>query len=230
VSSCLLGHAVRWNGSHKRDPDLASVLGRHFEWVPVCPEEELGLGVPRDPIQLEGDPQSPRLISRTTRTDLTAPMQAFARRRVRALQALDLCGYVLKAGSPSCGMERVPVHGRASGRRKQGVGAFARVLMERLPLLPAEEEERLHDARLRENFIERVFAFRRVKDLLETGPSARGLAEFHQRHQLLVLAHSPEHDGRLSRLVAQARGARARVARRYAELFMQALRVPAKHV
>lgn len=231
VSSCLLGRAVRWNGGHKRDPCVASVLARHVEWVPVCPEMELGLGVPREPIRLEGDPKSPRLISRTTRTDLTARMQAFARRRVRSLEALDLCGYVLKADSPSCGMERVRVHGRAAGRRKQGVGAFARVLMERLPLLPVEEEGRLHDARLRENFIERVFAFRRVKDLLATGPPARGLVEFHTRHKLLVLAHSPEHDGRLTRLVAQARGARARaVARRYALLFMQALRVPANHV
>jgi len=228
VSSCLLGREVRWNGTHKRHPYLASVLGRHVEWVPVCPEEELGLGVPREPIQLEGDPRSPRLISRTTRADLTARMRAFARRRVRSLEALDLCGYVLKADSPSCGMERVRVHGRSPGRGTQGVGAFARVLMERLPLLPVEEEGRLDDAPLRENFIERVFAFRRLKDLLATGPSARGLIAFHTRHEILVLAHSPEHDRRLGRLVAQARGARARaVARRYAELFMQALRVPA---
>jgi uncharacterized protein YbgA (DUF1722 family)/uncharacterized protein YbbK (DUF523 family) len=216
VSSCLLGHEVRWNGGHKRDPYLTTVLDRHFEWIPVCPEEEMGLGVPREPIRLEGDPRAPRLVSRTTRTDLTARMRAFARRRVRALEALDLCGYILKAGSPSCGM-----------RGRQGVGAFARVLLERMPLLPVEEEGRLNDPRLRENFIERVFASRRVKDLLATGSAARDLVAFHTRHKFLVLAHSPELYRRLGRLVAAGRGRHA-----YAVLFMQALRVkatPRKH-
>jgi uncharacterized protein YbgA (DUF1722 family)/uncharacterized protein YbbK (DUF523 family) len=227
VSSCLLGREVRWNGGHKRDPYLTTDLAGHFEWVAVCPEEEMGLGVPREPVRLEGDPRAPRLVARTTGTDLTARMQAFARRRVKALEALDLCGYILKARSPSCGMERVPVHGRASGARR-GVGAFARVLMERLPLLPVEEEGRLQDPRLRENFIERVFACHRVKDLLAGGPAARDLVAFHTRHKCLVLAHSPDHYRRLGRLVAAASGARARAAaRRYAALFMQALRVPA---
>src|SRR2546428_9751094 len=110
ISACLLGHEVRYDGGHKRDPFLAETLGRFVEWVPVCPEMELGLGVPREPIRLEGDPAAPRLVAANSRRDLTRAMTRLAPARAEQLARLDLVGYVLKKDSPSCGMERVPGH------------------------------------------------------------------------------------------------------------------------
>lgn len=232
ISSCLLGQEVRWNGAHKRDSWLVETLGPFVEWVPVCPELELGLGVPREPIRLEGNPKAPRLVGRESRTDLTDEMETFAAQRVEALGALDLCGYVLKSDSPTCGMERVKVHGEASGRPKAGVGLFARALMSRLPLLPIEEEGRLHDPGLRESFIERVFAFRRLRDLLASKPGGSRLMEFHARHKLLLMAHDPEGARRLGRIVAGAREAGGGAAGRYAVAFMETLKrraTPSRH-
>lgn len=160
VSSCLLGRPVRWDAGHKRDPCIADTLGRWFEWVPVCPEEELGLGVPREALRLEGDPGAPRLVLRDTRADITGRMTDWAEARVAGLAGLDLCGFILKRDSPSCGMNRVEVFGPAGSAGRKGVGIFARVLMARHPLLPVEAEDRLHDPRLRERFIENVLDYR----------------------------------------------------------------------
>src|SRR5438046_2947460 len=168
ISACLLGQAVRYDGGHKRDPFLAETLGRFVEWVPVCPEVELGLGVPREPIRLEGDAAAPRLVAAKSRRDLTRAMTRLARARAAELARLDLVGYVFKKDSPSCGMERVRVHGGGRPRRR-GTGLFARALMERLPLLPVEEEGRLGDAALRASFVERVFAHARWKGALAAG-------------------------------------------------------------
>jgi uncharacterized protein YbbK (DUF523 family) len=162
VSSCLLGEPVRWNGAHKREDCVTDLLGRLFEWVAVCPEVEIGLGVPREPIRLEGDPAAPRLVGTTSRLDLTERMEAFADRRVEQLASLGLCGYILKSASPTCGLERVEVHASAPGGSMQGVGLFARALTQRLPLLPIEEEGRLRDPGRRARFIEQVSAFARL--------------------------------------------------------------------
>src|SRR5262249_25167050 len=172
ISACLLGHEVRYDGGHKRDAFLTDTLGGWVEWVPVCPEVELGLGVPRETIRLEGDARAPRLLAPRSGRDHTEAMARLARGRADELARLDLDGYVLKKDSPSCGMERVRVWG-APGR--PGVGAFARVLMERLPLLPVEEEGRLRDPGLRENFVERLFAHRRWRRFLAAGPTRGGL-------------------------------------------------------
>src|SRR5215216_113600 len=138
ISACLLGHEVRWDGQHKRDGWLVEVLGPRVEWVPVCPELEIGLGVPREPIRLVGDPRAPRLVSESG-VDLTRRMRSWVEQRARELAALDLSAYVLKSGSPSCGMERVRVHSRKGGPpRREGVGVFARGLTKELPLLPVE--------------------------------------------------------------------------------------------
>src|SRR5262245_15064497 len=161
ISACLLGHEVRWDGGHKRDALLTDDLGRLFEWVAVCPEQEMGLGVPRPPLRLEGDPRAPRLVFKDSRADITDRMTAWAREGAARLVRLDLCGFVLKSGSPSCGMARVEVHGPGGGAVEEGTGIFARLLMDRLPLLPIEEESRLRDPRLRADFIDRVFACRR---------------------------------------------------------------------
>ena len=163
VSACLLGQEVRYDGGHKRDRFVTDVLGPFVEWVPVCPEVEIGLGVPRAPIRLEGDPDAPRLVDPLSGIDLTERMRRFAEARVAMLARLGIDGYVLKRDSPSCGIARVPVASEGATSRA-GMGIFARALKEALPTLPIEEEDRLHDARLRESFIERMRARRRSLD------------------------------------------------------------------
>ncbi len=228
ISSCLLGQEVRFDGGHKRDRYLTDTLGRFIEWVPVCPEFELGLGVPRQTLRLEGQGGDPRLVFRNSREDITPRMNAWSARRAEALDAEDLCGYVLKKDSPSCGMERVKVYGEGGAGRKEGVGLFARALMKRCPLLPVEEEGRLNDAPLRENFIERVFAYRRFRDLVAAGLTLGRLVPFHAAHKFLILSHSPKHYTALGRLVAGAKGLPARtLAERYGTLFMEGLAVQA---
>jgi len=224
ISACLLGQAVRWDGGHKRDPFLAA-LGRFVEWVPVCPEVELGLGAPREPIRLEGDPAAPRLVAASSRRDLTRAMTRLARARAAELARLDLVGYVFKKDSPSCGMERVRVHGEGGRPLRRGTGLFARALMERLPLLPVEDEGRLHDAALRARFIERVFAYARWKGAVAAGMTRRRLAAFHAAHERLLRANHPTACRRLGALVANAgkRPPRAVVAA-YGAGFMEALR------
>jgi uncharacterized protein YbbK (DUF523 family)/uncharacterized protein YbgA (DUF1722 family) len=224
VSSCLLGEQVRYDGQHKRDAFLADRLARFVELVPVCPEVELGLGVPRETIRLERREGAVRLVAPRSGRDLTEAMRRYAERRVAALARADLDGYVLKKDSPSCGMERVKVWNERGQAPKEGRGAFAEILLRRLPLLPVEEEGRLHDDALRENFVERVFAYRRVKDLFAGRWTLRELVAFHAREKLLVLAHDPAAYRRLGPLVAGAKGRpRAEVAREYAEGFTTAL-------
>jgi len=156
VSACLLGERVRYDGGHKNDRYLTGTLGRHVEWVPVCPEVECGLSVPREAMHLEGDPASPRLVTIRTHVDHTDRMLAWVRRRVEELAREDLCGYIFKANSPSCGRECVPVQDARGTVQESGVGLFARTFIDQFPLLPVEDEKRLHDPALRENFIERI--------------------------------------------------------------------------
>ena len=160
ISQCLLGDNVRYDGGHKRDGLLLEALGRHVEWVPVCPEVELGLGTPREPMRLMGDPQAPRLITITTGVDHTDAMNRFARQRVRELAGLDLSGYVFKADSPSCGVARVSLLNAQDIETQDGVGLFARAFMEHFPGIPVEEEGRLHDPQAVKLFLDRVLAYR----------------------------------------------------------------------
>lgn len=228
VSSCLLGEEVRFDGGHKRDQYVTGILGRYMQWVPVCPELELGLGVPREALRLVGDPEAPRLVTVKTNVDHTDGMLAWARARIDALEDMSLDGYILKSKSPSCGMERVRVYTEAGIPSRSGPGLYARVLMEALPLLVVEEEGRLNDPRLRENFIVRVFAHHRWRQLTRTRLGPGGLVAFHARHKLLLMAHSEPHLRALGRLVARARAERpSELARRYAEDFFAALRVKA---
>jgi uncharacterized protein YbbK (DUF523 family) len=161
ISACLLGERVRWNGDHKREPFLVDTVGRLVEWVPVCPEMEIGLGTPRPPVRLEKAPAKngggTRLVEIESRRDLTKKMDAYAARRVRELGALDLCGFVLKKDSPSCGLARVKVWSRSQATRT-GRGRFAEALLAALPDLPVEDEERLRDPGVRRSFFERVLA------------------------------------------------------------------------
>lgn len=161
ISSCLLGERVRYDGGHKLDQLLCDALGKFVEYVPVCPEAECGLGVPREAMRLVGRRRVPRLVTVETGIDYTERMAAWARERVVALERERLCGFVFKAGSPSCGMRCVAVYGRGGARRLVGTGIWARAFAEHFPLLPAEEEGRLRDRAVREDFIERVLAFGR---------------------------------------------------------------------
>lgn len=164
ISQCLLGDHVRYDGGHKRDTLLADTLSRQIEWVPVCPEVEAGLGVPREPMRLEGPPTSPRLVTITTNVDHTNTMARFSQRRVRELEALDLSGYVFKARSPSCGIGRVPLVSAQGVETPEGVGLFARAFMEHFPLIPVEDEDRLHDPQILKDFLKRVSDCCRSRD------------------------------------------------------------------
>jgi uncharacterized protein YbgA (DUF1722 family)/uncharacterized protein YbbK (DUF523 family) len=234
ISSCLLGERVRYDGQHKHDPYLTETLGQFFEWVPVCPEVECGLSIPREAMRLVGDPERPRLVTQKTGIDHTERMQAWARKRLRELEPLDLHGYVFKRASPSSGLERVKVYEGSGMPRKVGVGLWARAFTEHFPLLPAEEEGRLHDPVLRENFIERVFALKSFRETVARGRTRANLVEFHARHKLLLMSHSPEKLRELGRLVAHAKELPStELYERYQVLFLAALAVHAtvrKHV
>ncbi len=234
ISRCLLGDEVRFDGGHKRDNFLTDVLGQYVEWVPVCPEVETGLGTPREAMRLIGDPHRPRLVTIKSGTDHTGAVEKMTENRIKELEELDLSGYVFKKGSPSCGIERVRVYNEQGMPSRNGVGLFARAFIEQFPLIPVEEEGRLCDEPLRENFIERVFCYRRWQDLVQSGATRQTLVQFHTIHKYLLLAHSPQQYQVLGRLVGQAERYRPKdLANRYGELFMKALAMKAtvrKHV
>jgi uncharacterized protein YbgA (DUF1722 family)/uncharacterized protein YbbK (DUF523 family) len=229
VSACLLGRKVRYDGQHKRDAFVADVLGPFVEWVPVCPELEVGMGVPREPVRLVGSVAAPRLVAEKSGKDHTEAMMRFAEARVRELEQLDLAGYVTKKDSPSCGMERVRVYPARGGTpRRDGVGMFVAALAARLPLLPIEEEGRLNDPVLRESFVERIFAHVRWKAAVARGLRRADLVAFHTAHKLALMAHSPAAYRTLGALVGGvAKGPIARTAEAYGRGFMLALRTPA---
>jgi uncharacterized protein YbgA (DUF1722 family)/uncharacterized protein YbbK (DUF523 family) len=228
VSSCLLGAKVRFDGGHKRSDFLVDTLGSFVEFVPVCPEVELGLGVPRETLRLLRDrngARGTRLIANDTGIDHTDKMNSYAERRVVGLGHEELSGYVLKKDSPSCGMERVRIYGSSGMPTRNGSGLFASALMRRYPSLPVEEEGRLNDPHLRENFVERLFAYRRLRSFFSSRWTLGGLVRFHTIHKLTLMAHSPKAYGELGRFVADAkRMARNQVSERYELAFMEALK------
>ena len=228
VSSCLLGQKVRFDGGHKLDTLITEVLGSCFEWVPVCPEMEIGLGTPRESLRLIGSSESPRLIAIRSGTDHSRKMRDWAEKRLEELALLDLNGYVLKKDSPSCGMERVRIYDENGMARRTGSGIFAGLLIRRFEMIPVEEEGRLHDMSIRENFVERVFAHHRWQEFVKAGPQSRDLVVFHTRHKLTLSSHSSERYRKLGRLVADiGRRKINEVLQEYGHLFMEALRVRA---
>jgi uncharacterized protein YbgA (DUF1722 family)/uncharacterized protein YbbK (DUF523 family) len=233
ISSCLLGQKVRFDAGHKRDTFLTETLGPYVEWVPVCPEIEVGMGTPREPVHLvrdsaragaDGEPVPLRMIAPRSGTDWTDRMTSYSRARVAALAALDLSGYVLKRDSPSCGMERVKVHAPGGMPESSGTGLYAAALLAGMPTLPVEEEGRLSDPPLRENFVECIFAYRRLRTLFAGRWTVGALVRFHTAHELVLLAHQPTAYTALGRLVAQAQGRdRGEVREQYEHAFMAAL-------
>ena len=226
ISSCLLGHPVRFDGGHKQDRFITDTLGKYVDFVPVCPEVEMGLPTPREALRLVGEPEQPRLVTARSGKDYTEAMLAWTRRKVAALEREGLCGFIFKSKSPSSGMERVKLYDRNGVPRNVAVGLFAREFMAHFPCLPVEEEGRLHDPHLRENFIESIFAMQRWRTYLQDDASVGGLVTFHARHKLLLMSHSPELYRQLGRLVAQAKDHTPQTLRsEYQGGFMRAMRL-----
>jgi len=224
VSACLLGEPVRYDGGHKLDRFLTDTLGQYVQYVPVCPEVECGLPVPRESMHLEGNPDSPRLITSRTKQDMTERMVRWAKKRVVELEGEDLCGFIFKSHSPSSGMERVRVYNEKGIPVKKGIGMFARIFMEHFPLLPVEDEGRLHDLMLRENFIERIFTLKRWREVLTRKENLGNLVDFHTKHKLLILSHSPKHYQTMGKLVAKAKGLLIKeLYQQYQTILMEAL-------
>lgn len=228
VSTCLLGENVRFDGGHKHDSYLTGTLGPFVEWVPVCPEVEIGLGTPRESLHLAGDPAAPRLVTTKTQRDYTEAMLQFSSAKIAQLKRLRLNGYILKKDSPSCGMARVRVYSEKGMPARNGVGLFARALMDGIPELPIEEEGRLNDPALRENFIVRIFCHYRWQRFLEPPFRLAALITFHAQHKFLLLAHHEKNFREMGKLVAAGKSlAPKALLARYEELYFAALRHPA---
>lgn len=203
VSSCLLGNKVRYDRGHKHDKYITGTLSNYFDFYPICPEVECGLPVPRESMKLVGQFDAPLLVGNKTGRDYTDQMKIWASRKMAELESENLCGFIFKSKSPSSGMERVKVYDNNNVPQSKGIGIFASIFMQHFPLIPVEEEGRLHDPRLRENFIETVFVYKRWRDLLADF-SPHKLVHFHTSHKYLFLAHNQKNYRILGRLIAQA--------------------------
>ncbi len=227
ISACLLGGAVRYNGGHCRDRYILMELSKFFDWMSVCPEVEMGMSVPRETIRLTAGEHGPKLVGNKSGVDYSGQMARWSEHKLAVLDAMKLHGFILKKGSPSCGMERVPIYGRKGQPTAKGSGLFAAALRDRFPLMPLEEEGRLNDKRLRETFIESVYAYKRWRDLAESDPKPGALVRFHTEHKYQLLAHDEGIFRELGRLTAES-GARPmdELLDEYGRLFMTAMRKP----
>lgn len=229
ISSCLLGKKVRYDGQHKYDAYIVETLGRFMDFVPVCPEVECGLTIPREAMRLTGDSHNPRLVTIKTGIDYTEKMKEWGSIKLNDLAGHDLCGFIFKSKSPSSGMERVKIYTSAGGTpSKNGTGIFAGMFMERFPRIPVEEEGRLYNPAIRENFIERIFVYNRWLEMLKNSNSVNGLIQFHTRHKLILMAHSPVHYRAGGRITAAASMKNLKAAQdQYLENLMSGLKMAA---
>lgn len=225
VSSCLIGEKVRWNGDHKQNHFVREVLANYFEYVSICPEMDVGMGVPRETVALYGDLEKSQMISKKTQTDWTQPMQKYIKGQMNSLTREDLCGYIFKSKSPSCGLGRVPVYSEfGSHKVRHGPGMFAKAFTNNFPLIPTEDEGRLNDSKIRENFIVKVFSFYRLKNLFTKQFSLGALVKFHTQQKFLLLAHSRKHYDALGQLVAKPKSLKKEELKdSYGKIFMEAL-------
>lgn len=234
ISACLLGENVRYNGGHKLDHFLRDTLGQYVDYVPVCPEVEAGFGIPRETMRLVGDIEKPRLVTTKTGVDHTEKMQNWAEARVRELEKENLCGYIFKKDSPSSGLLRVKVYNNKGMPEKKGVGIFARIFTAHFPLVPVEEEGRLHDPKLRENFIEQIFTLKRWRHAVAQTPGIGTVVDFHSKNKLLIMSHSQKHASAMGKLVANGKQlGKEALYRQYEDQLMDALRLKsttAKHI
>lgn len=226
ISTCLLGENVRYDGGHKLNRYLRDELGKYVTYVPVCPETESGLPVPREAMRLVGDPENPRLVTIQTKKDQTMRLEEWSRQKLDKLAKENLCGFIFKAKSPSSGMERVKVYNEKGHPVPKGRGIFAGMFMDKFPLIPVEEDGRLHDPGLRENFITRIFVFNRWLEVQEKGLTAGNLVDFHSRHKLLLMAHNISAYRELGRMVAGAKEYDPEIlAQKYVSRLMSALKL-----
>lgn len=224
ISRCLMGDKVRYDGSHKKDSFLTDTLGLYVSYVPVCPEVECGMPVPRESMRLVGDPDHPRLMTLKTKRDFTDQMTSWCSRRLDELEKENLCGFIFKKNSPSSGLFRVKVYTDAGMPGRVGSGLFAGAFIRRFPLIPVEEEGRLNDPELRENFIERIFTLKRWRGIVAEKKSLGKLVHFHTQNKLLILSHSENHYRLLGKLVAGGKALPLEeLYRTYEQLLMEAL-------
>ena len=225
MSSCLLGEEVRWDADHKHDQYVRDVLGSYFDYVSICPEVDVGMGVPRETVALYGTLENPKMITKRSKTDWTKKMNHYTKDRIHELTKENLCGYVFKSKSPSCGIGKVPIYSEfGSSRMRHGSGMFASSFVKVFPLVPVEDEGRLHDPVIRENFIVRIFCFHRLLLLVRKSFSIGSLVRFHTRHKFLILSHSRKKYDDMGELVANAKKIKtAELKTRYSKLFMAAL-------
>jgi uncharacterized protein YbgA (DUF1722 family)/uncharacterized protein YbbK (DUF523 family) len=226
ISACLLGHKVRYNGVSAHDKITIDKFTPHFEWIPVCPEVEIGLGTPREPIRLVQDGDGTKLIGTKSRIDLTERMQGYADEKAAELAKQPLAGYILKRNSPSCGMERVRVYNNTPIPIRNGTGLFTKSLEDRFPNLPIEEEGRLQDTQIRENFATRLFAYDRWLKFRASSPSLDQLMRFHAANKMLLLAHDNTQKQKLGNLIATAESCSDALLDEYETRFMNALKKP----
>jgi len=233
ISRCLLGEKVRYDGEHRRDSFLVDTMGRYAEFEAVCPEAECGLGVPREPVQLVGDPAAPRLVTVRTEEDHTGKMRSWAAKRLDEFREEHLFGFIFKEKSPSCGLQRVKIYGDRGMVGEKGRGLFAGMFTDSFPLIPVAEDGHLRDPVLRETFIEQIFALKRWRDAKARGRTRGNLVDFHTCHKMLLLSHSPRHYREMGRLVVQDRAKVERLYGAYESLLLEALALKAtvkKHV
>jgi uncharacterized protein YbgA (DUF1722 family)/uncharacterized protein YbbK (DUF523 family) len=228
ISACLLGQQVRYDGGHKLDHYFRDTLGQFVEWVPVCPEVESGLSVPREAMQLVSVRKRRRLITVSTGVDHTDRVLLWSRKKLAQLRKIKLCGFVFKSRSPSCAVTHADLFS-LSGRKTGTVpGIFAKAFREHFPLIPVEEENSLQAPGVRENFFERGFVYSRWLELLEEGWSIGPLVAFHSGHKLLIMSHSIKHLRELGLIVANTKQhPRPALFEKYAQLLMEGLRLRA---
>jgi len=204
ISSCLLGNKVRYDGGHKWDRYITETLGQYLEWVPVCPEIECGLPVPRQAMHLIGSPDSPRLVTIGTGIDHTDRMLRWSKNKLIELEKENLSGFIFKSRSPSSGIGGIKIYTPSGMQGQRGKGIFGNAFLQHFPLIPVIDDGRMHNPSLRDNFIERVFVYKRWKQLTDKGMTTRSLVMFHTEHKLLIMSHSQKHFAALGRLVAHA--------------------------
>lgn len=227
ISACLLGEKVRFDGQGKRAPWLRNHLSEHVDWVPLCPEVGIGLSVPRDTLRLVSSSDGPRLITTRTGEDHTGAMKSWAAVKLDELSIEDVDGFLLTSKSPSCGLSRVRLYDQNNVPSTSQEGLFAAALKKRFPNLPAGESGQLNDPRLRQAFVERVFAVARLRSFFASDWSWGEFVTFHASEKMLLMAHSPQKQKQLGSIVARGRKSRRQlVAQRYRQLFLEALAEP----
>lgn len=203
ISSCLLGNNVRYDGGHTHDRYITDTLGRYFDYVPVCPEVEYGLGIPREAMRLISTPRGIRLVTIRSGIDHTEGMHEWVKKKLNSLEAENLCGFIFKSKSPSSGIYDVKIYSTTGAPSRKGAGIFGGAFLHHFPLIPVIDDGRLHDPTLRENFIERVFVYKRWQEFKNTLKTTKDIIDFHTDHKLLIMSHSPKHLSLLGNIVAR---------------------------